>query len=157
MVLLSFLKRCFHPQKSGSKAKNPPCLEALSYNIRQLAWSGDPKSHKSHQDTWCWSKIPFLSGDIGHLFLDSQLWVQGRITRGFDIYGPPISDFGLRILDCLPREIPDRSGPFNRGGFHVFETIITDGFDIYGHNWRTFLKILHIFLIESGLIVFSWL
>ena len=32
-VLSSFLKRCFHPQKSGSKAEKPPCLEPLSYNI----------------------------------------------------------------------------------------------------------------------------
>lgn len=30
----------------SSKAKNPPCLEMLSYNIRQLAWS-DPKSVKN--------------------------------------------------------------------------------------------------------------
>jgi len=40
------------------------------------------------------------------------------------------SYFGFWILDC---------------GFHVFATIISDGFDRYGQNPRIFLKILQIF------------
>ena len=53
------------------------------------------------------------------------------ITDGFDRYGTPISDFGLVRRQCGGLQIADCE-------FHVFETIITDGFVIYGHNPRIF-------------------
>jgi len=49
------------------------------------------------------------------------------------------SNFGFWVADC---------------GFHVFETIITDGFDRSGHNWRTFQKILHSFWLNPDWLSF---
>jgi len=35
-------------------------------------------------------------------------------------------------------------------GFHVFWAIITEGFDRYGHNWRTFFKKFRFFSRIEG-------
>jgi len=47
----------------------------------------------------------------------------------------PIFDFGLRISDR---------------GFHVLGAMITEGFDRYGHRWRTFFEKITLFLIIYG-------
>ena len=39
--------------------------------------------------------------DTRYLILDIGCWLLGTIAHEFDIYGPSISDFGLRIADFM--------------------------------------------------------
>ena len=51
--------------------------------------------------------------DTRYLILDIGCWLLGTIAHGFDKYGPPISDFGLRIADLSAGSVADFmfSGP----------------------------------------------
>ena len=75
-----------------------------------------------------WKLVPLTAGCVTIRKYDNRRVWQMR---------PP--HFGFWIAEC---------------GFHVFETIISDGFDIYGQNPRIFLKILQIFWLNPDWLSF---
>ena len=79
--------------------------------------------------------------DSGYSILDPGYWMLVTGYHSTRVWQIRPSHFGFWVADCglVRREC---------GGFHVFGAIITEGFDIYGHNWITFLKILHIFRLN---------